>query len=137
MNINGLNTDEVTVRRAEGLVNTVESSVSRSYKDIFVENFLNWFNLVLIIIGLLLYIAGDPYSALSATGVIALNILVSTVQEVKAKRRLDKIAITLRPKVTVIRNGSEIEIDQSEIVMDDVIKITSGEIGRASCRERV
>ena len=127
MNINGLNTDEVTVRRAEGLVNTVESSVSRSYKDIFVENFLNWFNLVLIIIGLLLYIAGDPYSALSATGVIALNILVSTVQEVRAKRRLDKIAITLRPKVTVIRNGSEIEIDQSEIVMDDVIKITSGD----------
>ncbi len=127
MNINGLNHDEVAIRKAEGLVNTVESSVSRSYRDIFVENFLNWFYLVFFIVGLLLYLAGDYYSALSATGIIVLNIMVSTVQEIRAKRRLDKIAITLRPKVTVIRNGEESEIDQSEIVMDDVIRISAGD----------
>lgn len=127
MNINGLNVDEVAERKTKGLVNTVESSVSRSYKDIFIENFLNWFYLVFMVVGILLYLAGDLYSALSATGIIALNIMVSTVQEIRAKRRLDKIAITLRPKVTVIRDGEESEIDQSEIVMDDVIRIVAGD----------
>lgn len=127
MNINGLNADEVAERKTLGLVNTVKSSVSRSYKDIFVENFLNWFYLIFMVVGIMLYLAGDFYSALSATGIIALNIMVSTVQEIRAKRRLDKIAITLRPKVTVIRDGVESEIDQSEIVMDDVIRIVAGD----------
>jgi cation-transporting ATPase E len=127
VNISGLSANEVAERRAKGLVNTVESSVSRSYKDIFIDNFLNWFYLVFMVVGILLYLAGDLYSALSATGIIVLNIMVSTVQEIKAKRRLDKIAITLRPKVTVIREGKELEIDQSEIVMDDIIRITAGD----------
>ncbi|HKM13428.1 MAG TPA: HAD-IC family P-type ATPase [Candidatus Methanomethylophilaceae archaeon] len=127
MRISGLSADEIRQRKAEGLVNSVESTVSRSYKDIFVENFLNWFNLILMILGVLLFIVGDYYSALSATGIIALNILVSTIQEIRAKRRLDKIAIQMRPMVTVIRNGVDVVIDQSEIVMDDIIHLTAGD----------
>ena len=85
VNISGLSANEVAERRAKGLVNTVESSVSRSYKDIFIDNFLNWFYLVFMVVGILLYLAGDLYSALSATGIIVLNIMVSTVQEIKAQ----------------------------------------------------
>ncbi|MGE4577141.1 MAG: HAD-IC family P-type ATPase [Candidatus Methanomethylophilaceae archaeon] len=127
MAVRGLSADEVNQRRASGLVNTVESSVSRSYRDIFIENFLNWFNLILILLGIALYLLGEYTSAVSATGIIALNILVSTFQEIKAKRRLDKIALLLRPKVMVIRDRSEREIDQSEIVMDDVVHLVSGD----------
>ncbi len=127
MGISGLSADEIEQRKAKGLINSVETTVSRSYKDIFIENFLNWFNLILMILGVLLYIAGDLYSALSATGIIALNIFVSTIQEIKAKRRLDRIAIQMRPMVTVIRNGQDVVIDQSEIVMDDVIHLVAGD----------
>ena len=127
MAVRGLSADEVNQRRASGLVNRVESSVSRSYRDIFVENFLNWFNLILMLLGVALYLLQEYTSAISATGIIALNILVSTLQEIKAKRRLDRIALLLRPKVTVIRDGREVEIDQSQIVMDDVIRLTSGD----------
>lgn len=127
MKISGLSADEIRQRKAEGLVNSVESTVSRSYGDIFLENFLNWFNIILMVLGVLLYISGDLYSALSATGIIALNILVSTLQEIKAKRRLDKIAIQMRPMVTVIRGGQSMVIDQSEIVMDDIIHLVAGD----------
>ena len=127
MELRGLNADEVKERKDAGLMNTVESTVSRSYKDIFIENFLNWFNLVLIIVGTLLLIAGDPLSALAATGIIVLNVLVSTLQEIRAKRRLDKIAIAMRPMVTVVRDGETLEVDQAEVVMDDIIKISAGD----------
>lgn len=127
MVVRGLSTDEVIKRKTSGLVNKVESSVSRSYKDIFVENFLNWFNIILMLLGVALYLLEEYLSAVSATGIIVLNILVSTFQEIKAKRRLDKIALLLRPKVTVIRDGAEVEIDQSEIVMDDVIRLIPGD----------
>ena len=127
MEIRGLNTDEVEKRKAAGLVNTIESYVSRSYRNIFIENFLNWFNLILIIVGTLLYIAGDPLSALAATGIIMLNVFVSTIQEIRAKRRLDKIAIAMRPMVTVVREGQVLDVDQTEVVMDDVVKITAGD----------
>ncbi|MDR0309582.1 MAG: HAD-IC family P-type ATPase, partial [Candidatus Methanoplasma sp.] len=69
----------------------------------------------------------EPISALSATGVIALNILISTIQEMRAKRRLDKIALLLRPTVHVLRDGEEVQIDPSDIVLDDVIRLTSGD----------
>lgn len=127
MVLNGLTSREVSERRASGLVNTVESKVSRSYKSIIVENVFNWFNMILVILGIALYLVDDVISAISATGIIALNVLVSTVQEIRAKRRLDKIALLLRPKVNVIRDGKEIEIDQSDIVMDDVVHLVSGD----------
>jgi cation-transporting ATPase E len=45
----------------------------------------------------------------------------------RAKRRLDKIALLLRPTVHVLRDGEEVQIDPSDIVLDDVIRLTSGD----------
>ncbi|MDR2699109.1 MAG: HAD-IC family P-type ATPase [Candidatus Methanoplasma sp.] len=123
----GLTGEEVRARISEGKVNKFESRVSRSYLDIIVKNVCTTFNLILIIVGAALLYFDEPISALSATGVIALNVLISTVQEMRAKRRLDKIALLLRPTVHVIRNGEETKIDPSEIVLDDIIRLSSGD----------
>ncbi len=45
----------------------------------------------------------------------------------RAKRRLDKIALLTRPRVTVIRDGEEQTIDQDDIVKDDLIVLRSGD----------
>ena len=45
----------------------------------------------------------------------------------RAKRKLDRISLLVRPKVTVVRDGGEMEIDQAEIVVDDLIVIRAGE----------
>ncbi|MDR3075152.1 MAG: HAD-IC family P-type ATPase [Candidatus Methanoplasma sp.] len=127
MDLVGLSGEEVRDRVSEGKVNRFESPVSRGYLDIIVKNVCTTFNLILFILGVVLLYFEEPISALSATGVIALNILISTVQEIRAKMRLDKIALLLRPTVRAVRDGSETEIDPSEIVMDDLIHLKSGD----------
>ncbi len=123
----GLTQDEVKSRQKEGRVNTFESPVSRSYADIVIKNFCTSFNLILIILGVALVFFDEYTNALAATGVILINVLISTIQEMKAKRRLDKIAVLLRPRVRLIRDGVEMESDPSAIVMDDIIRMESGD----------
>jgi len=127
MELKGLTEKEVRNRVSEGRVNNFESPVSRSYLDIIIKNVCTTFNLILIILGAALLYFNEPISALSATGVIALNVLISTIQEMRAKRRLDKIALLLRPTVHVLRDGQEVQVDPSKIVMDDIILLSSGD----------
>lgn len=123
----GLTSDEVADRRSKGLVNNEEIHTSRTYRDIFIKNVFTPFNIILFIIGILLVICDNLISAVSATGIIIVNILISTVQEIRAKRKLDRISLLIRPKVAVIRDGTEMEIDQSAIVMDDLIILRAGD----------
>ena len=127
MAVKGLTSAEVEEHIRRGEINSVEPIVSRSYSDIIVKNVCTTFNLILFILGAILLILDEPINALAATFVIIFNICIATLQEMKAKRRLDKIALLMRPKVTVIRDDEEKIIDQSEIVKDDVIVLNAGD----------
>jgi len=56
-----------------------------------------------------------------------INVMVAVVQEVRAKKKLDHIALLTRPKATVIREGAEREIDPSEIVLGDSLVVGPGD----------
>ncbi|MCQ2086043.1 MAG: HAD-IC family P-type ATPase [archaeon] len=127
MAITGLTSKEVTERISKGEINSVKPIVSSSYRDIIARNACNSFNLILLIMGITLWFISGPMDGLAATLIIALNIIVATIQEIRAKRRLDKIALLMRPTTTVIRDGKEKFIDQSEIVKDDIIKLSPGD----------
>ncbi len=127
MDLTGLTTEEVKERASKGEINSVEQTVSRTYRDIIFKNAFTTFNVILFVLGAILISFGEYINALAATFVIALSITVATVQEVRAKRRLDKIALLMRPKVTVIRDSKECVIDQTEVVKDDIIKLSSGD----------
>lgn len=126
MDVFGLTEKEVADRIRRGEVNKVEDETSRSYVDIIAKNVLTMFNLILFSLGAVLVILGEPVDALAATGIITMNILIATFQEIKAKRRLDKIALLLRPHAVVVRDGEEREIDLKEIVKDDVVVLMPG-----------
>ncbi len=127
VSLNGLTESEVKERIARGEVNAVSGQESHTYLDIIKENVFTGFNILLFIIGIALVLVDEPLNALAAVGVIVFNILIATVQECRAKRRLDKIALLLRPKITVIRDGVEKVIDQKEVVKDDLIKLSPGD----------
>lgn len=125
--MDGLTTEEVNERIREGKINKSNTHVSRTYGDIIRKNVFSPFNMILFLLGILLLICDEPISAVSATGIIIVNILISTIQEIRAKRRLDKIALLTRPRVTVLRNGEKITIDQNSIVLDDVVILGPGD----------
>lgn len=123
----GLTSAEVGERVARGERNIVSQSVSRTYANIIKTNVLNWFNLLLFGLGAILIALGEPLQALAASGIVVFNVLVGTVQEVRAKRRLDKIALLYRPKALVMREGEQKELFPQDIVKDDVVLLAPGE----------
>ena len=125
--LSGLSEKEVSVRRAQGLGNEMPIKTSRSYIQIVRENIFNPLNTLLYILGITLILLGKVSDALISIGVVVLNVTVSVIQEVRAKRTLDQISLLTRPKTIVIRAGQEKSIDPGDIVVGDVLVIRPGD----------
>ena len=125
--LTGLSGQEVQERIKRGEVNSSTQQETKTYGQILVKNAVTGFNIILFILGVALVVLGEALNALAATGVIFINTFIATFQEFRAKRRLDKISLLMRPKVNVIRDGTTVTIDQTEIVKDDIVVLTPGE----------
>lgn len=125
--LQGLTSAEVAARRQQGLRNTTESSGGRSYQDIIRANLFSSFNNILFIVGTGLALLGRYNDAFITVIVGLFNAVVSTIQEIRAKRQLDRIAVLARPKVTVHRDGQEQEVAAGDLVQGDIIRLSSGD----------
>ena len=125
--LNGLTEQEVADRRAAGLGNDAPLHTSRSYTQILRENVFTFINYVLFGLGTALILMGRVSDALVSVGVVLANTLVGVVQEVRAKRTLDRIAVLTRPQAVVIREGQERTIDPADIVVGDILRIGPGD----------
>ena len=123
----GLSEKEVAARRAQGLGNEMPIKTSRSYAQIVRENIFNPLNTLLYVLGITLILLGKVSDALISVGVVVLNVTVSVIQEVRAKRTLDQISLLTRPKTTVMRAGIEQSLDPGDIVMGDVLVVRPGD----------
>src|SRR6266487_832258 len=125
--LSGLTADEVAEQRAQGLGSVLPPATSRSYAQILRENVLTFVNIILFSIGFALVLVGQYMDALVSIGVISFNLVISLIQEVRAKRTLDRIALLTRPKAMVVRDGREQQIDPGEIVVDDILVLHPGD----------
>ncbi len=123
----GLTGAEVQARRQNGQGNDVKLTTSRSYGDILKTNVLSPINLVLYAIGIGMILVGDFRSALATVMLVVFNAIVGVIQEVLAKRKLDKIALLARAKVTVRRDGQDQQVDPAELVLGDLLVVKVGD----------
>lgn len=123
----GLSTQEVEERRAHGLGCVPPPVTGRSYLRIFRENVLNSINVILFSIALALVLLGQYLDAFISISVISFNMVISLVQEVRAKQTLDHIALLTRPKATVVRDGQECLLEPEALVVDDCIVLHPGD----------
>ena len=123
----GLTDEEAAARRARGEGNVAPPATGRSYWQILRENLFTFINITLFGLGFALALLGRWLDAIVSTCVILTNVVVSVVQEVRAKRTLDKIALLTRPQVTLIRSGQEREAPPDEIVIGDILKVGPGD----------
>ena len=121
----GLTSAAVSERVAQGQVNRVARGSSRTVTEIVRANVFTFFNLIVGTLFAVMVVVGPIQDALFGLVAIA-NTLIGIVQEVRAKRSLDRLALVGRPRVDVVRDGRDQEIDPEEVVVDDVIRLTSG-----------
>ncbi len=116
----GLSKKEVELRIRQGKVNYDTTTPSKSIKQILIENTFTLFNFINIILGVAIIIVGS-YKNLLFLGVVVCNTLISTIQEIRAKKIVDKLSVISSSKAKVIRDGIKKEIHNDDIVIDDLI----------------
>jgi cation-transporting ATPase E len=122
----GLTNDEVDARVREGRVNTAEVRTSRTLGEIIRANVFTRFNALLGTMFVLILIFGAGQDALFGF-VLLFNTLIGVIQEWRAKRTLDNLAVLSAPRAHVVRAGNVEDIPVDSIVADDVIELRSGD----------
>jgi P-type E1-E2 ATPase len=121
----GLSEAEAARRLAEAGPPRI-SGTSRSYASIVRANVLTVFNLILAGFGIVTLIFGDPRDALFLAIIVA-NSGIGIIQEVRAKRALDRLSLLVAPHAVVRRDGSTRAVPVEEVVVDDVITLEPGD----------
>lgn len=121
----GLTDAEVEQRIEQGLTNHTDISTDKTTKEIIVSNVCTYFNLIFLVITILLVAVGS-FRNLTFLPIIIGNTVIGIVQELRAKKTLEKMSLLNAPHADVIRNGEMTQIATEKLVKDDVILLTAG-----------
>lgn len=123
----GLTTNQVEKRQAEGLTNRIKNKYSKSYTQIIFGNLFTFFNLLcaLCIVALALF---KDYNITDYFFVVVyvINLFIGIIQEIRSKVTVEKLSLVKAPMSKVIRNGTNVEIPTSDLVLNDVVLLQTG-----------
>ena len=129
----GLSAKQVQERIDQGLVNKTTKKYSKSYRSIFIGNICTFFNLLCLIAAVALILARAPITQLTFVAIFLCNVVVSIVQEIRAKRKIDKLTILSSPTAKAVRSGAVVDIPVEQIVVDDILILVAGQQVPADC----
>ncbi|HHY96496.1 MAG TPA: hypothetical protein GYA04_00525, partial [Acholeplasma sp.] len=122
----GLLSDDVEQRQLAGLANISTKGSTKSISSIIFSNVFTFFNLLIIAISALLIWSGASLTQLAALIIASINTTIGIIQEINAKKMIDKLSLLSAPTTNVIRDGIEQEVSVSEVVIDEIIKLSGG-----------
>lgn len=126
MNHTGLSSAEVAEKIAQGRVNKSSQKFSNSTGKIILRNTLTIFNIVNIILAVMVIVVGS-YKHLLFIFIAIANTLISIINEVRAKRTIDKMRLLSEQKPTVIRDSKPVQIPTEAIVEGDLLVLSLGD----------
>ncbi len=123
--LTGLTKKEVEIRKEKNLVNYDTTVPTKSLKQIIESNIFTLFNILNFGLALALILV-KSYKNIMFLGVVFCNTIISIIQEINAKRTIDKLSIISATKSRVLRDSKLEEIENSEIVLDDILYLSLG-----------
>lgn len=124
----GLSEAQVTDHREKYGENKLQEKKRKSTLLVFAEQFKDLLVIILIVAALISIATGDVESTVVILAVITLNAILGTVQYVKAEKSLESLKKLSAPVAKVIRDGQQLEIPASELVVGDIIKLEAGDV---------
>ncbi len=121
----GLSTKEVEERIELGYQNNTHNGSSKSIKRIIFSNVFTFFNILMVVIAGWL-ISVNAITDLFFMVIVTLNVVIGILQEIKAKKTIDRLSLLQAPTAIVIRDGLQIEIPVNEVVLDDILLLETG-----------
>jgi len=111
---------------ARGQVNEADSRTSRPVGEILQANVFTRFNALLTVL-VVVTIATGRFQDTAFYGVVVTNVLIGVVQETRAKRTLDRLAVLNAPTARVVRDGASAQVPVGEVVLDDLVELRAGD----------
>ncbi|MGH9277095.1 MAG: HAD-IC family P-type ATPase [Acidimicrobiales bacterium] len=124
--LTGLTGAEVEARVAAGHANDDAARPSRTVAQIVRANVFTRFNAILGALLAVIVVVGPLQDALFGIVLVA-NTAIGIIQEVRAKRALDQLAVLAAPKVVALRDGAPVELPVERVVLDDVLRLRPGD----------
>ncbi len=121
----GLSREQVEERLRTGLDNREVDASSKTVKEIVRENLFTYYNLIFAVLGVLLCIVGS-FRNLTFLPVVIINALIGIIQEIRAKRVLDKMNMLGAPRVQAVRDGKLWTVPAAQLVRDDIVVFSAG-----------
>ncbi|MEV2278646.1 HAD-IC family P-type ATPase [Nocardiopsis sp. NPDC049922] len=122
----GLSREQVAERVAAGRTNDVPVRASRGVGQIIRGNVFTRINAMIAVLFTIIAVIGPVQDGLFAM-VIVINTLIGIVQELRAKRTLDRLAIVNAARPRVVREGATVRVATQEIVLDEVLEVGTGD----------
>ena len=122
----GLNGEIVAKRIEDGLVNVNNIKTTKSYKRIIFGNIFTFFNMLYLIVLIFLIVTQAKITNFIFVIIVVVNTTMSIIQEIKAKRMMERLKLVKSASAHVIREGIELEVAPTEVVLDDVVSFKSG-----------
>ena len=129
----GLSQEQVSARIQAKLVNIDTSIPTKTIPQIIKDNTFTLFNILNFVLAAAIIYVGS-FKNLLFMGVVLSNLIISTFQEIRAKRAVDKLSILSLNKVSVIRDGKKLHLNIDELVLDDIIELSQGCQIPADCK---
>jgi cation-transporting ATPase E len=123
----GLTLAEVAERTAQGRINRVRRSDRAEYADIVLRNVLTLFNALVVPAAIALFALRDYWAGLAVSGMVTANTLLGLIQEIRAKRHLDRLTLLAEARVRVVREGNVSEIPSGDVVQGDRVLLSAGD----------
>ena len=123
----GLSRDAVVLRLRTGWGNKVHDRSKRTEKQIILSHCMTFFNLVFIVLAVLLLLAGSTVKNLTFLVVVVVNTVIGCVQEIRAKRAVDKLTLVAAQTVKTVRGGKTVSVRSDLLVRDDIVEFAAGD----------
>ena len=123
--MNGLSEQEVAAKIRAGKVNHAPKKQQNSIPKIILKNTLTIFNLVNLVLAIMVLLVGS-YKNLLFIFIAIANTLISIINEIRAKKTIDKLKLISEQNPTVIRSGKTLQIPAENLVEGDLIIFSLG-----------
>lgn len=132
----GLNEIDVRYMIENNCTNEIKDTTEKTYLEIVLKNVFSFFNILMASIALVLimFVGMEVILNLSFIILAVVNTLIGTIQECKSRAAIKKLKLLTQNMSTVIRDGGrQYEIPSTQIVLDDILVLSSGEQIPADC----
>ena len=121
----GLTDKQAEKYKKNGWSNVAVKPPVRTAKEIVAENIFTYFNLIFLILTLLLCLV-NSFRNLTFLPIIIANIFIGIIQELRAKKVVDKLTMLNVPQAMVVRNGEVTQVNAEDLVLDDIVIFKTG-----------